>query len=54
MTKNSDVNSSRVQEFITDNISPYFIRIKERRSKIAPIEERIIEVDMERETKRNI
>ena len=35
MTRNSDVESARVQEFI-DNISPYFIRIKKDDLKLPP------------------
>lgn len=45
MTKNSDPESERVQQF-TENISPYFIRIKKDDLKLPPIVERIVEVDM--------
>ncbi|MEO9257298.1 MAG: DEAD/DEAH box helicase, partial [Crocinitomicaceae bacterium] len=45
MTKNSDPESERVQQF-TENISPYFIRIKKDDLKLPPIVEKIVEVDM--------
>jgi len=48
MTKNSDPDSDRVKEF-TNNISPYFIRIKKADLKLPPIKEQTIEVDMDSE-----
>lgn len=48
MTRNSEIDSPRVQEF-TENISPYFIRIKKDNLELPPIEEKIIKVDMERQ-----
>lgn len=45
MTKNSDPESERVQQF-TENISPYFIRIKKDDLELPPIVEKIVEVDM--------
>jgi len=46
MTKNSYPDSDRVKEFI-NNISPYFIRIKKADLKLPPINEHLIEVDMD-------
>ncbi len=46
MTKNSDPNSDRVQEFIS-NISPYFIRIKKADLKLPPVKENEVELDMD-------
>jgi SNF2 family DNA or RNA helicase len=46
MSKNSDIDSPRVQQF-TENIAPFFIRIKKDDLKLPPIEEKIIEVDMQ-------
>lgn len=45
MTKNNDPESPRVQQF-TENISPYFIRIKKKDLKLPPREERFIRVNM--------
>jgi SNF2 family DNA or RNA helicase len=44
MTKNPD--EDRVKEF-TDNISPYFIRIKKADLKLPPIKEQTVEVEMD-------
>ncbi|MBT9138378.1 MAG: hypothetical protein DDT31_00938 [Syntrophomonadaceae bacterium] len=46
MTKNSDPDSDRVQEFIS-NISPYFIRIKKADLKLPPVKENKVEIDMD-------
>jgi len=46
MTKNSDPDGDRVKEF-TNNISPYFIRIKKADLKLPPIKEQVIEVEMD-------
>lgn len=46
MTKNSDPDSDRVQEFIS-NISPYFIRIKKADLKLPPVKENEVEIDMD-------
>lgn len=46
MTKNSDPDSDRVQEFIS-NISPYFIRIKKADLKLPPVIENEVEIDMD-------
>jgi len=46
MTINSLPESSRVQE-LKENISPYFIRIKKDDLGLPPIEENIIQIDME-------
>lgn len=46
MTKNSDPESDRVKEF-TNNISPYFIRIKKADLKLPPIKEQVVEVEMD-------
>ncbi len=46
MTINSSIDSDRVKEFI-DNISPYFIRIKKSDLKLPPVNETIINVDMD-------
>ncbi|MEQ9467832.1 MAG: SNF2-related protein [Ekhidna sp.] len=45
LTKNSNPDSERVQRF-TQNISPFFIRIKKRDLNLPPTKEKIIEVDM--------
>lgn len=46
MTKNSNPDSDRVKEFIS-NISPYFIRIKKADLKLPPVKENEIEIDMD-------
>lgn len=46
MSKNDSIDSPRVKEFI-ENISPYFIRIKKSDLKLPPINEEIIEIDMD-------
>ncbi len=46
MTKNSDPDSDRVQEFIS-NISPYFIRIKKADLKLPPVKENEVEIDID-------
>lgn len=45
MTSNSSTDSERVKTF-TENISPYFIRIKKKDLDLPPIEEQIIEAEM--------
>jgi SNF2 family DNA or RNA helicase len=45
MTKNSPPDSQRVKQFTT-NISPFFIRIKKDDLKLPTIQEKIIEIDM--------
>lgn len=45
MTSNSSIDSDRVKKF-TENISPFFIRIKKDDLGLPPIKEKIIEVDM--------
>ena len=45
MTGNSSPDSDRVKSF-TENISPFFIRIKKNDLKLPPKEEKIIEVEM--------
>ncbi|HET8573977.1 MAG TPA: DEAD/DEAH box helicase [Edaphocola sp.] len=47
MTKNNEPDSARVQQF-TNNISPFFIRIKKSDLKLPPKEETIIRVEMNR------
>ncbi len=46
MTANSHIDSDRVKEF-TNNISPYFIRIKKTDLKLPPVNEHLIEVKMD-------
>jgi len=46
MTKNSDPESNRVKEF-TNNISPYFIRIKKADLKLPPTEDYRVEIEMD-------
>lgn len=46
MTKNSYPDSDRVKEFI-NNISPYFIRIKKSDLKLPPVNEHLIEIEMD-------
>jgi len=48
MTKNCGPNDDRVKEF-TNNISPYFIRIKKEDLKLPPVQEQTIEVKMDSE-----
>ena len=45
MTSNSSPDSERVKNF-TENISPFFIRIKKKDLDLPPKEEKIIEVEM--------
>ena len=45
MTRNSAPDSNRVKEF-TDNISPYFIRIKKADLHLPPIKEHKLEIEM--------
>ena len=46
MTKNSEPDSSRVNQFI-DNITPFFIRIKKKDLNLPPVNEKAIEVEMD-------
>ncbi len=46
MTKNSHPDSERVKEF-TNNITPYFIRIKKSDLNLPPISEQIINIEMD-------
>lgn len=46
MTKNSNPDSDRVKEFVS-NISPYFIRIKKADLKLPPVKENEVEIDMD-------
>ena len=46
MTKNSNPESTRIQQF-TENISPYFIRIKKKDLKLPPREETVLHIDMD-------
>src|ERR1700723_159148 len=45
MTKSADLDAPRVKE-LTDNVSPYFIRIKKSDLKLPPVKDRVIEVTM--------
>ncbi len=45
MTKSAELDAPRVKE-LTDNISPYFIRIKKSDLKLPPVKDRVIEVKM--------
>ena len=45
MTNSADLDAPRVKE-LTDNISPYFIRIKKSDLKLPPVKDRVIEVTM--------
>lgn len=45
LTKSAELEAPRVKE-LTDNISPYFIRIKKSDLKLPPVKERLIEVTM--------
>jgi len=45
LTKSTDLDAPRVQE-LTDDISPYFIRIKKSDLKLPPVKDRVIEVTM--------
>lgn len=45
MTKSAELDAPRVKE-LTDNISPYFIRIKKSDLKLPPVRDRVIEVAM--------
>jgi SNF2 family DNA or RNA helicase len=45
MTKTADLDSPRVKE-LTENISPYFIRIKKSDLKLPPVKDKAIEVPM--------
>jgi SNF2 family DNA or RNA helicase len=47
MTKTNHPDSARVQQF-TENISPFFIRIKKSDLKLPPKEEKVISVEMNR------
>ncbi len=46
MTKSSDLESPRVKKLI-ENIAPYFIRIKKSDLKLPPVNEHMIEVEMD-------